>query len=172
MTPSRNIIVFIAQREAFVSVAYSDGINHAIGFGRNDPAIRSGDTTTMAAELPLFLAGVRERAETVDRALDWPVEQHEFDALVSLYYNKGTTALNDVASRLNDGDRSEAMAVLCTYNRKQDGTFSFGLAKRRWLELCIFRNADYGILRTIKVFDGDPKIVPPIEVPFPVEALA
>ena len=171
MTPSRNIIVFIAQREAFVSVAYPDGVNHAIGFGRNDPAIKLGDTTTMEAELPLFLDGVRERAKTVDRALDWPVEQHEFDALVSLYYNKGTVALNDVASRLNDGDRSEAMAVMCTYNRKQDGSFSFGLAKRRWLELCIFRNADYGDLSTIKVFDGDPKIVPPVETPFPLEPL-
>ena len=167
---------FICQREALVTVSYEDGRNedgspkYSIGFGSQTPPPQVGDSITIEDAFARVKVDISDRAKIVDRVLDFPVEQHEFDALVSLFYQSGTAALNDVAEWLSLGDRNRAMIAMSSYVKKEDGTFSIGLMKRRHLELMIFAKADYGDLSMIKVYNGDPKIVRPIEMPFPVEA--
>lgn len=183
MTPSHDIIIYVAQCEAFVGRAYPDGANLAAGFGLNDPDLRLGDTIDFDTAARDLVARLERKAETVSRMLgSKEVKQHEFDALLGLYDNAGTGPVQDVIARLPD--RNEAMAVMTSYNRiksgPKKGQFNIGLAKRRWLDCMIFDRAAYTLRDQldgftepglIKCWDGDPHTTQMYLQPFPKEVL-
>lgn len=164
-------IIFIAQREACVLVAYKDGDWNSIGFGHNGQEVRDGMEITVEEAVDLLVRDIRIREPIVNGVLDRPVTQNEFDAIFSGYYQSGSDLLRDVAVYVNRGDPDETMATLVGHNRSARGVFMFGLAKRRWLELQMFKNADYGDLSLIKVYRGNPKTTAPELIPFPASRL-
>lgn len=164
-------IAFIAAREACVLVAYQDGEWLSVGFGHNGPEVKPDKRITVFEAVRLLVDDVRAREPIVNHALKAEVAQHEYDALFSGYYQSGSDLLRDVAAQLNKGDRDEAMAALVSHNRNAKGDFMFGLAKRRWLELQIFAKADYGDLRFVKLYEGNPREVQFQEIEFPMGAM-
>lgn len=160
---------FIAAREACVLVPYGDGDNFAIGFGHNDPALtKDSPAITIEQAWAQFAADLVPRELVVNSTVIVPLKQHEFDALVSLYYQAGTAALRAVAIRLSTGDVQGAMVELLSHNRDHSHSeFRLGLAKRRLLEATLFQTGDYGDISMMKLWRGDPHAGPPELVPFP-----
>ena len=161
---------FIARQEACVLVSYQDGAHFSIGFGHNDPGLTADATITLDDAWALFKKDLEPREKSVDELIDVPLQPHQLDACVSLYYQAGNQ-LRAVAALINAGSIDEAMATLLSINR--DYTFKqfrLGLAKRRLAEATLFMKADYGDLSTLKLFKGNPRTTPFIEVPFPPEA--
>lgn len=157
----------LALEEALVLVAYQDGEHMSWGFGHNDPALKPGDTTTIERALALLAEDLTPREDIVARMIKVPMAEHENDALVSAYYNKGNK-LVPVARLINVGERNEAMAALLTINRNDAGEFKPGLAERRMREMRMFLRGDYGDLsKKIKFYCGDPKTTQPEEMDFP-----
>jgi GH24 family phage-related lysozyme (muramidase) len=152
-----------------VLVAYSDGHHFSIGFGHNDPALTAASTITAEDAWALFAKDLIPREDAVNAMLKIPVEQHQFDACVSLYY-QGGNKLRVVADLINAGNIPEAMAMQLSFNRDYTHSeFHLGLAKRRLAEVTMFMTADYGDLSKMKLFAADPRTTPFTEVPFPPE---
>lgn len=172
MRVSRSGIVFIAQREALVTHSYQDGDWYSVGFGHNGPEVKKDLVVSVAEAVALLVNDIRAREPIVSYALlGPPVAQHEYDAIFSGYYQSGSDLLKDVAAKIKAGDRYGAIAKLISHNTNAKGEYMPGLAKRRWREARIFHDADYGDLSKIKFYDGNPRVVPPSEIPFPMEAL-
>lgn len=170
MKTSHNGVVFLARAEAIVLVAYPDGEHMSWGAGHNDPALKPGDQISLEDALKLLAADLAPREAYITKKLTLPVEQHEFDALVDAYYNKGSHVL-PVIELINAGDHLEAMAVLLTINRNESGPkagkFNEGLAKRRMNEIALFLHGNYGDLSKVKIWRGDPSKTKPEEIVFP-----
>lgn len=161
-------LCFIARQEACVLVPYQDGAHYSIGYGHNDKMLTASSPAITAEQAwALFRKDMRPRELTVVSWLKVPVEQHQFDALTSAYYQKGSK-VREVINLVNDGDQLEALALLLTFNRNK-GKFAYGLAKRRFEEATLFRKADYGDLSKMKFWDGDPRTTQFKEIPFPLE---
>ena len=92
-------------------VAYDDGVGvWTIGFGTtiypNGIKVKKGDTCT-EAQAKSYMAHVLKKFEqAVNGAVNIPLNQNQFDALVSLAYNIGTGAFNKstLVKKLNAGD--------------------------------------------------------------------
>jgi GH24 family phage-related lysozyme (muramidase) len=90
MRTSREGIQFIAGREALVLVAYEDGEHpdgkprYSIGFGDN--SAKAGDKIAPDEAWKNLVANVRLREKVVNGTLTKPVTQHQFDAIMSAYY--------------------------------------------------------------------------------------
>lgn len=166
MKTSPQGVRFLAKEEALVLCAYPDGEHMSIGFGRNDPALKPGDTITIEQALEYLAADLVPRERAIEKMLKVPVTQNEFDPLVSAYYNKGNLIVPVIAA-INAGHKDEAMAAFLTINRNKAGVFKPGLALRRVREMDVFRNGNYGDLSKIKIWRGDPNKTKPEEIPFP-----
>jgi lysozyme len=161
MTTSRNGILFVANREAIVLVAYPDGPNYSIGCGHNSPAIKVGDRITVKDALALLKRDLAERETRLNRELKQPVTQPQFDALMSLHYNTGNRFVWDVVRLINNGTLDEAAAFFATADRNLAGEHLAGLRKRRLLEQAIFVHGEYGPLDPILCWAGDPHATKP-----------
>lgn len=130
---------FLKQKEGFRSSAYADGGGTSIGYGHQ---LRPGEN---------FRTVTREQAETLLRQdLDWaedvvnrsitaPMEQAEFDAMVSLAYNIGEGAFkkSELVDKFNSGDKKGAAREFADWNKSQ-GKVHAGLVDRRRDEMLIF----------------------------------
>lgn len=90
---------------------YGIGVTNAAGFG--DPAsMRRGMPADLDAELrhvvDLFRRVLEKYEADVLRAVKVPLEQHQFDALVSFHYNTGAVARASLTKKLNAGDYTGA----------------------------------------------------------------
>lgn len=166
MKTSHKGVVFLAKEEAIVLAAYQDGEHMSIGAGHNDPALKPGDTISLEKAIALLASDLESRDAAITRMLKVPVEQHEFDPLVSAYYNAGSK-VRLVVDLINHGERDEAMATMLTYNRTKEGKFKPGLAHRRIREMDVFLFGNYGDLSTVKIWRGDPNKTRPEEMAFP-----
>lgn len=135
--------------------AYQDGAGvWTIGYGFTG-AVRPGDTMTRDEADERLGAEVRAFAGGVNRLVRVPLEQHQFDALVSFAYNVGLDEDED--------DKPEGLgdsSLLRLVNAAQFGLASAqftlwiwsagqrvrGLERRRIAEQAMFRYADYGML--------------------------
>ncbi|SDI78357.1 lysozyme [Variovorax sp. OV700] len=79
----------------------------------------------------------------VRRAVDVPLVQRQFDALVSIFYNGGVEALSTstLVRMLNRGDRTGAAAQFPRWN-KSGGKVMKGLQRRREAERLLFLGSD------------------------------
>ncbi|MCR6502611.1 lysozyme [Shinella sp. CPCC 101442] len=130
----------ITQREGNVLTAYQDSVGvWTIGVGHTSaagaPAVAKGMKITAAEsdeilsrDLKTFEAGVRA-------AVKVPVNQNEFDALVSLAFNIGVGAFSKstLVKKLNAGDRAGAADQFLVWN-KAGGKVLQGLTARRQAE--------------------------------------
>lgn len=95
--------------EGFSAKAYWDRTNYAIGYGHNSPKIRKGDTITKARAEQLLRQDIARFERCVNEGVLVPLEQHQFDALVSFSYNVGCGAFqaSTLLKRLNLGYYNE-----------------------------------------------------------------
>jgi len=164
---SRNGILFIAGREALVLVAYEDGENpdgtprYSDGFGNNDA--KKGDRTTPKEAWKRLVENVRKREKIINAMLIEPVSQHQYDAIISAYYQGGTRNLLPLASAVNAGQADQIPDILPMLDTNRKGEHKPGLKIRREAEARIAKDGDYGQLVPIKMWKGDPRKSKPME---------
>jgi len=157
MRTSRLGVLFIARREGLVLTAYQDGEHKSIGFGSNDPTLKEGDTITVKEAFQRLKADIEKREKSVEKALKVPLEQHEWDALFSLFYQGGSDGLKAVAGLINDGMKLQAAEEFLNWDTNAAGEHKEGLMKRRRLERDLFLNANYGDIDPIPYWEGNPR---------------
>lgn len=171
MTPSRDALKFILQREALVLESYQDGWKdkartipkYSIGVGTSDPDLKPGDKIEVHEALARFKDGVGERAKYISKLLKVPIKQNQFDALLSLYYQGGNLKLRPVIKLINDGKMNQAARKFSDPKMATDehGAYSEGLVKRRFKERLIFEFGSYGPLSEAKLYRGHPRTTKP-----------
>lgn len=84
---------FLQEREGFREYAYNDGTGYAIGFGNtfyeNGERVQRGDRISRERANQLFEAITEQFEIGVNKAVKSPINQSQFDALVSYAYNRG-----------------------------------------------------------------------------------
>jgi GH24 family phage-related lysozyme (muramidase) len=140
MKTSQVGIDFIKEFEAFEPRPYRCSANRmTIGYGH---VIRSGEDITVLTEQQAsdLLAKDLERFEAdVLGAIDVPLEQHQFDALVSLAFNIGGSAFkgSTLARILNEREYKSAAEQVLRWD-KVNGKPLAGLTRRRKAERAMF----------------------------------
>lgn len=141
---SQRLAEFVSRWEGFRAEAYRcpAGV-WTIGFGTTG-CVKAGDTITRAEALTRLQTHLQHDARVVDRVVSVPLESHERDALISLSYNIGQSALahSTLIRLLNGGDKSGAAEQFLRWNRA-GGRRLLGLERRREAERRMFLNADY-----------------------------
>lgn len=120
--------------------AYKDiGGIWTIGYGSTGSNVFPGLTITQAEADRLLDQDLVRFEKTVNENVRVPINQNQYDALVSLSYNIGTTAFSrsTVLRRLNEGDYEGAADAILWWN-KVKGKVIKGLVNRRKAERELF----------------------------------
>jgi lysozyme len=122
--------------------AYVDPVGVlTIGWGHTNHHLPKfdGGTVWSQAQCDAALAGDMAIFEAhVNRLAKVPLEQHEFDALVSWAYNTGGPSTASLWTLLNSGDKASIPANLAQWN-KGGGRVLAGLTRRRKAEGLLFQ---------------------------------
>ena len=124
--------------------AYDDGVGvWTIGFGTtiypNGIRVKKGDICTEAQAKAYMAHDLKKFESTVNSAVTVPINQNQFDALVSLAYNIGTGAFSKstLVKKLNAGDIRGASDQFDVWVNA-GGKRMQGLANRRAKEKEVF----------------------------------
>lgn len=134
--------------------AYRDGAGVlTIGYGHT-LGVQEGARITEAEAEGLLQFDVQEFVDGVNRLVAVPLEQHQFDALVSFSYNVGLDEDEDTKAeglgdssllRLVNAAQFGLAAGQFTLWVYSNGQVSRGLERRRIAEQAMFRFGDYGM---------------------------
>ena len=155
MKTSEEGIAFIKNYEGFSGTPYKDGNRYSIGYGTKcpDDMVEHYTQTPMTkeeadAEMRSVLASFEKAVNKFIDDHSLTFEQRQFDAVVSLVYNCGTSYLTRgttlIAALTNDVTESELIYAFCIYN-KSKGSVSVPHVKRRMAEANIYLNGEYTI---------------------------
>ncbi len=139
-------IDLIEEFEGVRLTAYPDpatgGDPWTIGVGHTGPDVVPGLTITAEEASDLLLEDLEKTEEAVSRLVTVPLEQHQFDALVSLIFNIGAGAFGEstLLHMLNKGQYNEASAQFLRWNQA-GGAPMTGLTRRRVAERALFDGA-------------------------------
>lgn len=124
--------------------AYDDGVGvWTIGFGTtkypNGTRVKKGDTCTLDQAKAYMHNDLKAFEQTVSSAVKVPINQNQFDALVSLAYNIGSTAFKNstLVKRLNEGNYKAAAEQFGLWVNAR-GKRLQGLVNRRAIEKALF----------------------------------
>ncbi len=124
--------------------AYDDGVGvWTIGFGTtvypNGIKVMKGDTCTEAQAKTYMAHDLKKFEATVNNAVKIPLNQNQFDALVSLAYNIGTNAFSKstLVKKLNANDIRGAADQFDVWVNA-GGKRMQGLVNRRTVEKALF----------------------------------
>lgn len=144
---------FIAEFEGFRGRLYDDAAGHCtIGYGHlvhhgpcngSEPAeLRRGITRERGLEL--LQADAERAADTVRRKVTVPLDQQQFDALVSFVFNVGGGgfANSTLLRELNAGDYDAVAPQLARWVKAGGQTLA-GLVRRRAAEGRLFAEGEY-----------------------------
>ena len=127
--------------------AYDDGVGvWTIGFGTtiypNGIKVKKGGTCTEAQAKAYMAHDLKKFESAVNSAVTVPINQNQFDALVSLAYNIGTGAFekSTLLKKLNESNYKGASAQFNVWN-KGGGKVMQGLVNRRDVERKLFEKA-------------------------------
>ena len=112
--------------------SYDDGAGvWTVGYGHTPS--EPGVTITQEQADDYFIQDIARFERGVDNAVTVPLEQGQFDALVSFAYNVGLGAFRNstLLRKLNDGDYEGAAEQFGRWY-KAGGKIMQGLVKRRW----------------------------------------
>ena len=144
MRTSENGVNLIKRFEGLELEAYQDiaGI-WTIGYGHTGPDVEPGMKISERDAEELLRRDLKPREQAVAGAAKVPLNQNEFDALVSFVYNVGAAALrgSTALKRLNRGDRFGAAEALTWWNKAAVGGVLrevLGLTRRRATERALF----------------------------------
>ena len=111
MSVSNKGVDLICEFEGKRLAAYDDGVGvWTIGFGTikypNGVRVKKGDTCTLEQAKEYMRHDLIEFEYTVNSSVKVPLNQYQFDALVSLAYNIGSSAFKSstLVKKLNSGD--------------------------------------------------------------------
>ena len=111
MSVSNKGVDLICEFEGKRLAAYDDGVGvWTIGFGTikypNGVRVKKGDTCTLDQATAYMRHDLIEFEHTVNSSVKVPLNQNQFDALVSLAYNIGSNAFKSstLVKKLNTGD--------------------------------------------------------------------
>ena len=141
---SDNGMKLLEQFEGLRLEAYLDSAGIAtIGFGTikypNGSKVKLGDKITKAQAKEYKLHDLKEFENTVNTFVKAPLNQNQYDALVSLSYNIGSNAFKNstLLKKLNSGDYKGAAEQFLSWN-KAGGKKVQGLVNRREAERKLF----------------------------------
>lgn len=124
--------------------AYDDGVGvWTIGFGTtkypNGIRVKKGDTCTLDQAKAYMQNDLKAFEQTVNNAVKVPLNQNQFDALVSLAYNIGSTAFKNstLVRQLNEGNYKAAANQFNVWVNA-GGKRMQGLVNRRAAERTLF----------------------------------
>ena len=144
MKISNNGLNLIKQFEGLRLNAYDDGVGvWTIGYGTikypNGVRVKRGDKITQAQADQYIANDVATFERAVNMLVNVPLNQNQFDALVSFTYNLGATNLSasTLLKKLNSKDYKGAAAEFPKWN-KAGGRVLAGLVKRRKAEMELF----------------------------------
>ena len=127
--------------------AYDDSVGvWTIGFGTtiypNGIKVKKGDICTLEQAKAYMAHDLKKFESAVNSAVAVPINQNQFDALVSLAYNIGTGAFKEstLLKKLNESDYKAAAAQFAVWN-KAGGKVMPGLVNRRAVERKLFEKA-------------------------------
>lgn len=162
MDVSSNGVAFIAKHEGLRLNAYHDsGGVVTIGYGFTAASrqfaafsqtkwgrpVRMGDTITQAEATTLLAELIDDEYATPVRKKFTALNQHQFDACVSVVYNCGPGTLNDRwAKALAEGNVIAAAELLRSTRITAKGKRIQGLVNRRADEADLLLKGDYGTL--------------------------
>lgn len=153
-TSDRGIAALVAH-EGIVPAPYLDsvdvltfGIGHTAAAGAPDPAkMPRGMPTDLDAALhevfAVFRRDLARYEADVVRAVKVPIEQHEFDALLSFHFNTGAIARADLVKALNRGDRHAAASGFMNWRKPAV------IIPRRQAEQALFVRGEYPAGRVV-----------------------
>ncbi|MGR3976703.1 lysozyme [Acinetobacter sp. 1207_04] len=140
-------ITLICSFEGLKLKAYDDGVGvWTIGFGTtiypNGTKVKKGDTCTEAQAKAYMAQDLKKFEFAVNSGVTVPINQNQFDALISLTYNIGTGAFKEstLLKKLNLGDYKAAATQFAVWN-KGGGMVMQGLVNRRTIERKLFEKA-------------------------------
>lgn len=113
MKTSEQGLQLIIEREGKRNTAYRDSENiWTIGIGHTGPEVHEGLVWTDAQVLEAFRANIEEAEAAVNASVTRPLEQHQFDALVSFTINVGVGAVahSTMVREINAGDMADIPA--------------------------------------------------------------
>lgn len=137
--------IAIMSHEAIVATRYKDsegvwtigvGVTAAAGAAINPSTFKGRITIQQAIDLFEKVLVKYERA--VNRAIKVPIEQHQFDALVSFHYNTGAIARANATKLINNREYEQGADALMGWCKPIE------LQSRRMAEVRLFKNCDYG----------------------------
>lgn len=141
---SKTGIDLISSFEGIRLNAYDDGVGvWTIGIGTtiypNGVKVKKGDKCTLEQALEYLQHDLKSFEKTVNESVKVPLSQNQFDALVSLAYNIGSTAFKNstLLKKLNAKDYSGAADQFLVWN-KGGGKVLKGLVRRREAERALF----------------------------------
>lgn len=124
--------------------AYDDGVGvWTIGYGTtkypNGIRVKKGDTCTLDQAKAYMQNDLKAFEQTVNNAVKVPLNQNQFDALVSLAYNIGSTAFEEstLVKRLNEKNYKAAADQFGLWVNAR-GKRLQGLVNRRAAERTLF----------------------------------
>ena len=167
MRMSQNGIELLKRFEGLELEAYQDiaGI-WTIGYGHTGPDVKPGMRISEREAEELLRRDLRPREQAVDNLTSVPLNQNEFDALVSFVYNVGVEAYRGSTARrrLNKGDREGAAEALTWWNKATVGGVLrpvLGLTRRRAAERALFLTpTNPPIVRDPEAIDENSRITP------------
>ena len=145
-------LAFLKNEEGFSAKAFPDGKTltgkqlYSIGYGHQ---LVSGDGLTPSSVITpaqgeaLLAQDVQSREQAIADSVRVPINQNQYDALVSFGYNIGIAGFksSEVVKRLNAGDYAGAADVWTKYWTKSEGVTHPVLVARRQREAALFRSA-------------------------------
>lgn len=176
MKTSRAGLLAIASHEGVVLSRYKDsvdvwtiGIGHTKNAGGVDPA-RVTRELDLSEVLQIFREDIPKYERRVNRAVTVPLEQHEFDALVSFDFNTGGIHKASLTRYLNAGNRSAAAKAFMNWSKPKE------IIPRRRSEKELFRTGDYPEVTHLTVYpvrkNNRPNFKRPRRVPVPDDFMA
>jgi lysozyme len=140
MKISKKGLDLIKEYEGLELKAYKDSVGVlTIGYGSTGSHVKPGMTITAQEAEALLLKDVERFEEGVSAAVKVPLNQNQFDALVSFSFNLGLGSLqkSTLLRKLNAGDYAGAQAEFKRWN-KAGGIVLRGLVRRRASEALLF----------------------------------
>jgi len=164
---SESGIALLKRFEGLELEAYQDiaGV-WTIGYGHTGPDVQPGMRITEREAEALLRRDLKSRENAVERLVNVPLNQNEFDALVSFVYNVGAEAFrrSTALRRLNRGARLAAAEALTWWNKATvNGVLRevLGLTRRRAAEKALFVTpTEPPIVRDPEALDENTRIAP------------
>lgn len=142
MQPSSKCLALIRRFEGFRDVAYlCPAGKWTIGYGHTD-GVRRGDIINQETADRYLERDVKVAADAVNKMIEVPISQNQFDALVSLVYNIGATkiAASTLVKLINQRYYDKAAEEILKWCHS-GGQVLQGLVARRKAEYELFKEA-------------------------------